>query len=375
MEDVYLLLTKHLKDLIMGYPFNDALLDLLKETFSPLEARVALSIPNDLAPLEVVDMETIAARSDLPKSTVSEVLESLAGRRLLYTAKTSTGAEGYGLLQIGYGMPQTFFWGGQQDDHAKRMAKLVLKYFSLPTTQQVYGGVPTKSAKYAPAGLAVDVPIQGVFPQEKISPIVNAATKIAVAHCGCRVSARVLGRTDCRHSLEVCFKYDDMAEFVINKGLAREVSKDEAIHILAACEKEGLVHMVDNAQGQVKHTCNCCGHYCWNVGIIRRRKIPRDVLMAVYFIRVTETEACIGCGACAEICPVDAVEMKDDRPAVDLDWCIGCGVCAVSCPTGAISMKRRTEKTAPEDFAQLHRQIKLERGLVVSKKETGIPIL
>jgi hypothetical protein len=38
-------------------------------------------------------------------------------------------------------------------------------------------------------------------------------------------------------------------------------------------------------------------------------------------------------------------------------------------------MKRRTEKTAPEDFAQLHQRIKLERGLVVSKKGNGIPIL
>ena len=51
--------------------------------------------------------------------------------------------------------------------------------------------------------------------------------------------AKILGRTDCHHSLEVCIKYDELAEFVIAKGLAREISKDEAIKILAASEKEG----------------------------------------------------------------------------------------------------------------------------------------
>ena len=169
--------------------------------------------------------------------------------------------------------------------------------------------------------------------------------------------------TDCQHSTEVCIKYDEMADFVISRGLARELSKDEALHILENCEKEGLVHMVDNAQGQIKHTCNCCGHYCWNVGIIRRRKIPRDSLMAVYFTRETITEECIGCGACEEICPVDAVRLVDEKAEVDPDWCIGCGVCAVSCPTGAISIKRRSDAKAPEDFKELHRQIKAEKGL------------
>ncbi|MBC8419715.1 MAG: 4Fe-4S dicluster domain-containing protein [Desulfobacteraceae bacterium] len=151
---------------------------------------------------------------------------------------------------------------------------------------------------------------------------------------------------------------------LLDRGLARKVSKDEALKILGDSEKEGLVHMVDNAQGQIKHTCNCCGHYCWNVGIIRRRKVPRDSLMEVYFTRRTEMEECIGCGACEEICPVDAVKMVDEKAEVDLDWCIGCGVCGVSCPTGAIGIERRAGKDdAPKDFEHLHQKIRAERGL------------
>jgi len=363
MQDLYNRLAAHLEHMTMGYPYADELLDLLKEMFSPAEAQVALAIPNDLAPLQVVSLENISARTDLPLPQVAEALESMAGRNILFTAPAKDGSTGYALLQVGYGLPQTFFWGGKEDETAKRMAKLVVNYFKVPITQKVYGGVRTKSFKYSPANKSIEIPMQGVMPNEQIGPIVDAATKIAVAHCPCRMSAKILGRTDCPHSLEVCVKYDELAEFVITKGLAREISKDEAHQIMANSEKEGLVHMVDNAQGQIKHTCNCCGHYCWNVGIIRRRKIPRDQLMAVYFIRETELEECIGCGACADICPVDAVKMVDDKPRVDQDWCIGCGVCAIQCPADVISIKRRIENNGPQDFAQLHQQIKTEKGL------------
>ena len=365
MEAVYPQLAKHLENLIMGYPYSDALLDLLSEMFNPQEAQIALAIPNDLAPLEVVSADRIASRCDVAPRIVRETLKSLAKRHLIYSRVTADGMVGYALLQVGYGIPQTFFWGGREDETAKRMAKLVLKYFTVPTTGKIYGGVKTKSYKYSPVGVSIDVAMQGVMPCERIGPIVEQTTKIAVAHCPCRMSAKLLGRTDCHHSLENCLKYDEMAEFVIDKGIARQISKDEAMHILEKSEREGLVHMVDNTQGQVKHTCNCCGDYCWNVGIIRRRKIRRDQLMAVYFIRETELDECIGCGACADICPVDAVAIVDGLPVVDMDWCIGCGVCAVTCPADVIRISRRLNESAPENFHDLHQRIKREKKALI----------
>ncbi|MDP2644165.1 MAG: 4Fe-4S binding protein [Desulfobacterales bacterium] len=362
LDDIYLGLAGHLEKLIMGYPFNPALLDLLKDMFSPREALVATAIPNTLLPFEVVDPDMVASRARLPAPEVSEILSGLARRHLLYTAQTSGGRPGYALLQVGYGFPQTFTWAGGRDEYTERMSRHVVNYFNIPTTHKVYGGMSTKPYKYAPAQNAAIAPLERVLPCEQIGPIVEAASRIAVAHCPCRMSAAVLGRA-CPHSLEVCLKYDELAEYVMDHGLARAVSKDEALHILRRCEEEGLVHMVDNAQQQIKHTCNCCGDYCWNVGIIRRRKIPRDDLMAVYFIRETLHERCTGCNACAEICPVSAVKIADQRAQIDLDWCIGCGVCAGVCPAGAITIKRRIPEDAPESLEQLHRQIRQERNL------------
>jgi len=362
MVSVYKKLAEHLDKLSMGYPSSQELLDLLQAMFTPEEAEAAMGISTDLLPLQVEDVATIAKRSGMPADIADGLLAGMASKRAIYSAPTPSGEMGYALHQVGYGIPQSYLWGGPEGDASAEMAKLLLKYFSVPVTREVYGKSPTKSYKYTPVGLTVDVTKQGVMPQEHIGHILKSVDKIGLAHCPCRTTAKILGRTDCTHSLEVCFKYDEMADFVINRKLAREVSADEAFSIMQACEKEGLVHMVDNAQGEVKHTCNCCGHYCWNVGIIARKKIPRDVLMAVYYLRETALEGCIGCGACAEICPVNAVAMdENDRPVVDQEWCIGCGVCMVSCPADVISINRRHDEPGPENFMALHKKMQEER--------------
>ena len=47
------------------------------------------------------------------------------------------------------------------------------------------------------------------------------------------------------------------------------------------------------------------------------------------------TDACIGCGACAEDCPVSAISEKDGKYEINKDDCIDCGSCAAACPVEA----------------------------------------
>ena len=44
---------------------------------------------------------------------------------------------------------------------------------------------------------------------------------------------------------------------------------------------------------------------------------------------------CISCGACASVCPVDAITEGDAKYVIDADACIECGACAGACPVGA----------------------------------------
>ena len=46
---------------------------------------------------------------------------------------------------------------------------------------------------------------------------------------------------------------------------------------------------------------------------------------------------CVLCGVCVEVCPVDAIYVKDDRIRIDNDKCIDCATCALSCPRENIS--------------------------------------
>jgi len=50
-----------------------------------------------------------------------------------------------------------------------------------------------------------------------------------------------------------------------------------------------------------------------------------------------DKETCIGCGACVDVCPVEALEMIDDKAVVDEDACTDCGACIDECPVEAIS--------------------------------------
>ena len=364
-EAVYEKLGKHLSGLSMKYPFREDLIEILKENFSPLEAEVAAGLPNNLAPLETVGVDEILDRAKLPREQVEAALESLAMKGLLFYGETKDGKKAYALHQVGYGFPQTFFWKGEDTPHARKMAELTVKYFNRQVTQESYASSETKPYRYIPVGLSLEAGKQAVYTNHMMEKVIEDARRIAVAHCPCRVISAMRGR-ECEHPTEVCLKFNDLARYVIDKGIAREVTKQEALEIIKKSEEAGLVHFVDNAEGDIRHNCNCCGCVCWNVGNIRRRKIPRDVIMATYFIRETDEDECAGCGQCMEICPVDAVKMEDDMPQVDTEWCIGCGVCATVCPTGAITMVLRPDRTAElpaATFQELHEKILREKGL------------
>jgi ferredoxin len=51
-----------------------------------------------------------------------------------------------------------------------------------------------------------------------------------------------------------------------------------------------------------------------------------------------DPEKCTGCGACADECPTDAIEMKDDKAVVNEDECVDCGACVDVCPSEAITL-------------------------------------
>ena len=364
MSDVvYKRLAKHLSSLGMGYPEKEELLEILKENFTPLEAEVALAIPAKVIPLEPVPVAKIAPPRDISTEELESILSNLAQRGLLFSKKMKDGSMGYALQQFGYGFPQTFFWRGVNTPNAKRMAELIAKYSGKEQLKEAYGNTKTKAFRYIPATPSFEPESHAVFPFEMMERVIEKVNVIALVHCPCRATAHLIGKKRCDHALENCIKYDELAEYLIEKDIGREITKKEALEVIRKSEEAGLVHLVDNAREGIKHTCNCCGCCCWSVGTIRRKRIPRDVLMATYFLRETDKERCTGCGACVEICPVQVIKMEGDFPVVDMEWCIGCGVCAIPCPVSAVKLVRKSNAIPPKDFKELHQEILKERRI------------
>ncbi len=47
-----------------------------------------------------------------------------------------------------------------------------------------------------------------------------------------------------------------------------------------------------------------------------------------------DKEKCVGCGACAKVCPQGAITMVENKPVLDRELCTLCGKCELYCPEG-----------------------------------------
>ena len=54
-----------------------------------------------------------------------------------------------------------------------------------------------------------------------------------------------------------------------------------------------------------------------------------------YFI----TDACIGCGSCAAVCPQNCIETDNIPHVIEQDHCLHCGNCFEACPVGAVERR------------------------------------
>ena len=55
-------------------------------------------------------------------------------------------------------------------------------------------------------------------------------------------------------------------------------------------------------------------------------------------VKVDE-EKCDGCGSCVDVCPVEVLEIVEEKSKVkNPDECLACGACEVQCPNTSIEI-------------------------------------
>jgi len=68
--------------------------------------------------------------------------------------------------------------------------------------------------------------------------------------------------------------------------------------------------------------------------LMANKKVKTDAITAM-----VDTDLCIGCGLCEELCPYGAPKVEEGKSQVIEVLCRGCGACAAECPRRAITMR------------------------------------
>jgi NAD-dependent dihydropyrimidine dehydrogenase PreA subunit len=156
---------------------------------------------------------------------------------------------------------------------------------------------------------------------------------------------------------------------MVQRGFAREITKEECYEIVKRAEEFGLVHLTVNTKKECLVICSCCPCCCVGLKGVMLTQLhkPNAAAHTSYFSSIN-SKVCDGCKdlespVCIDRCPMDAISLKDNKAVVKASTCIGCGVCKHFCPVeGAITLKKRKRVLEPpEDLADLMTTLAEER--------------
>ena len=226
--------------------------------------------------------------------------------------------------------PQEFLdlWQRYMEEEWPEYSKMVEKIMPKPFTRVI------------PIGQAVSSRNQ-VLAFESLEEIIDQSPKLAVTKCTCRTIAR-----KCDNPVEVCLQVGRAAEYTLERGTGREISKEEAKQILRECEERGLVHITINRTSGYHFICNCCECCCQVFPLLIKE--GRKLCDPSRFQAEIDQEKCTGCEICLERCHFNALQMvtQNGREVAQVlaEKCMGCGLCAIKCPEEAISLIEVREK-------------------------------
>lgn len=341
-EEVYKQLCKTMAKRGGMYPGMDIpeFYELVTELFTPMEAAVSNVMPRGFHPAG-----TIAEAMGKNEEDLSPVLEEMADKGLCISSKND-GVTRYAGPPFVPGIFEYQFMRGTDTTRDRKLAWLIRDYKKAVRENRK----PQKDAFPVMRVITVDRTIKAgnyIHTYDQVKSYIESYEPLAVSTCYCRHQARLIDENShCGVPDEVCLQLGRGAQFVIDRGMGRKVTKEEAMEILDQSEKAGLVHCTNNRQ-EIDFLCNCCACHCIILQDALAHPKP-GLAMNSGFQPLWNSELCTACETCIERCPMDAVSMgKDDVPQANLERCIGCGVCATGCPEEAIEIEERTGIAVP----------------------------
>ncbi|MFX0022210.1 MAG: ATP-binding protein [Candidatus Hermodarchaeota archaeon] len=344
------------------FPINDTMIQLLKILINEEQLDFILAFKNK--PSQT--MEELKLSSKMSENQINSHVEKLAKKGFIFNQPSSKGIMVYRLMPlVSVGaFEYTFMKKIEFDEENKELANLFEKFFNemADFVQQNYDPILTLFQRMPPTDRTIpllantvdgeeiqitinkelETPQEKIMTSQNVEEIINKFDEIAVGHCFCRHHQDLLSNP-CKQTeiKENCFTFGKSARYVAEQGFGRMISKDEALSILEASKKDGLVHKAFHPHSDISKLetsiCNCCKCCCGTLDWWRIGSMP--MINSTNYLAKIDKNKCIGCGTCLEKCPVDAIQGDDNNKAeVDSELCIGCGVCAYFCPENAIKL-------------------------------------
>ena len=223
------------------------------------------------------------------------------------------------------------------------MGKGIVTIGRLETIYQKKGRIPVKvrtgfveRAKADHFGQVVTI--------EDVEEIVSKAAAVVRLPCACRWASSKKESRSCysvTYTAESWFEGLDTSFFGLPKddGLER-ISPRTAVSQIRKLGQAGAVHSIWTMKTPfIGAICNCEPADCLG---LRTLSLDIQTMHKGERVATVDEAACIGCGACEDICHFEAVhghEVSGEYKAhIHAKACYGCGNCRHQCPENAISM-------------------------------------
>ena len=331
-------------------PKAKAIDEILRILFTPQEAAVAV-----IMSYKAKKKAVIAKKAGISESEALKHLEAMADKGIIFS-RNKDGEKLYGLVPLIPGVFEFPFMKGGGTPMHDRLGKLWEEYHN-EALGASFSGNPTPLMRVVAVEKSITAKDR-IHPYEEVKNFINNAGYIAVTNCACRVSV-----AGCDKPKEVCLIFDGMAEFLVERGFARSINKEEGLMVLDLAEATGLVHTSNNSADKANIICNCCPCCCT---VLRGRTQLKHLhaFEPSCFEALVHGEKCTGCTICAdERCPMKAIEIIDDVASVKTAECIGCGLCVTACPTGAIELRGREQvPSTPATVTEMGAKVLQEKG-------------
>lgn len=357
-----------------GAPQTAALYPLLEALVTEKEAEIL-----SLLPVRPFSVEKAAKALKKSPAETEKILIDLADKAMLLDVTDPQGNRQFILPppMAGFFEFSLMRMGGQRDQN--QIAHLLHRYLNeeddfvraLFVKNTKLGRVLVNEKAYEKSVKQENIPHElHILDYERTSHILQKAGTIAVGTCYCRHKMLHMGK-NCDAPLDVCLTLGNTAKSLIKYGHAREISYGEAMDAIDLSCQHHLVQIGENEQKDMPFICNCCGCCCEALLAIKKFGTLNSINTTSFLPQVTDQ--CIGCGKCAQICPVDCIKLEKEELAetetentgftvteaedkrtiskkqgkyqikltIDESVCLGCGLCVQACPKDAIYLKQR----------------------------------